>query len=96
MARRIATVIAAALGLAACNTHPGEEITGGETVSGLSSWTDPETGCAYIIGHQTRASGATAITPRLDADGLPDCPGATAWDDADPPAIPMRVPLDGG
>lgn len=36
-------------------------------------WTDPESGCRYLV-----APGA-GLTPRLRADGLPDCPDARRW-----------------
>ncbi|GGK49977.1 hypothetical protein [Salinarimonas ramus] len=31
-------------------------------------WTDPDTGCAYLVAP------GTGITPRLRAEGVPDCP----------------------
>jgi hypothetical protein len=68
---RIAALLLTALALPAC-TPKAEPIDGG---GGLRSWTDPDTGCAYLIARQYRS---TAITPRLDADGLPDCPGSIA------------------
>jgi len=33
-------------------------------------WTDPDTECAYLV------LPGTGITPRLRAEGLPDCPDA--------------------
>lgn len=33
-------------------------------------WSDPDTGCAYLVAP------GTGITPRLRAEGVPDCPEA--------------------
>ncbi|MGP9819099.1 hypothetical protein ACTZWW_03700 [Salinarimonas sp. NSM] len=33
-------------------------------------WSDPDTGCAYLVAP------GTGITPRLRAEGIPDCPDA--------------------
>ena len=63
----------AAIAIAGCSKAPGS----GVSVDGRSavySWADPATGCLYLIfDHRSAYAGAGGITPRLRADGKPDC-----------------------
>lgn len=69
--RKIA-VIAAALALLGCapSLPKGDQMT---------TWTDPDTGCVYIVVDRGIGNTATySMTIRFRADGQADCPGAEA------------------
>ena len=40
--------------------------------AGIYVWTDPDVGCDYVVSNGDRK---TAITPKLNRDGTPYCPG---------------------
>lgn len=41
----------------------------------VRQWTDPTSGCRYIITQTGAMQGGVAITPALNAAGQPDCMG---------------------
>ena len=76
--------IALALGLAGCAlAKPENQPSGAEEFktlppakeysasSNIFIWADPDTGCKYLVFSSYKKGG---ITPRLRADGEPDCP----------------------
>jgi hypothetical protein len=60
------------LAASACKKEMSEIETSPSGV-GISEWTDPRSGCIYLIA-TAATNGATAITPRLDRNGRPLCP----------------------
>lgn len=71
-------LLAAILLLAGCDAPPSK--TAGETIGDgpieISTWTDPDSGCRYIVvsfqpGWSNR--GFLALAPKLRPDGSADC-----------------------
>lgn len=68
------------LALSACSigSPPGEQR---EEWRGMSTWSDPETGCVYFIWREWEAltdRDYGGMTIRYRADGTPDCPAPSA------------------
>lgn len=83
--KRVVTIATAAIALAGCQQvitpesgaqqargTSGFVVTGDRTLI-VSLITDPKSGCEYLaVSYRD-----PAVTPRLDADGKPHCPGAS-------------------
>lgn len=69
----IATIFAALL-LGGCQAQTPSQMSSNDR----TLWTDPETGCRYIVIDEGFAQTRIyAITIRFKADGTADCPGAS-------------------
>lgn len=82
---RLSVGIASALVLAGCNEGPiGEVMPESETGdlregNSIRKWTDPTTGCAYLIYQRHSGNASTGgITIRFKSDGTADCPNGAA------------------
>lgn len=72
---RFAVFGLAAITIAGCEDRTPPFATRPEPLAGaVETWTDPETGCRYLLISEDYPNlSRAAITPRLRVDGTPDC-----------------------
>lgn len=70
-------VLSASIAIAGCSERKGNPVDmsgAGGFSSSVNSWTDPKTGCEYLIyDRKSYSAGMGGITPRLGRDGEPMC-----------------------